>query len=219
MFAGLLFMLVIPNGFEILFLNCCRYGSPHAGRFFAVISKRLFTIRRSNCESVNHLVYVLAVYVSNVISWLKSADRDWCCGIGSFLQIAFNLKPCPDLHQFPIHVLQLPPFRHELVAALRALRLARGHTAETRRADLHARGLLPVLLRRALQRPLPLLQVVAQPQGVPNVIEDHSGLAGLRAQAAADHLQVQAHRLRGPQQDAAGHARHVHTLADQGAAG
>jgi hypothetical protein len=79
------------------------------------------------------------------------------------LALLTPLLPPLKLHflQLTIHVLQLPPLRYKLVAAVRALRLTAGHRRETLRADLHAWRCLAVLLRRPLQRPLTILQVVA----------------------------------------------------------
>jgi hypothetical protein len=54
---------------------------------------------------------------------------------------------------------------------------------------------------------------------VADVIQYHCGLPWLRAQATTDHLQMQADRLRWPQQDATADAWHVNTLTNQCAGG
>jgi hypothetical protein len=61
--------------------------------------------------------------------------------------------------------------------------------------------------------------VVAQPQGIADMIQHYRSLAWLRAQASTDHLQVEPNAGGRPQQDAAANAWHIHAFTDESATG
>jgi hypothetical protein len=106
---------------------------------------------------------------------------------------AFALTCC-HLHQLPINLLQLTAFlRCKHMPAFTAYLHGTGASGKALRAYLDAGCLLAVAFSGTIQGPIAFFKVVAKPERVADVIEHHSTLAGLRAQAATNHLQVQCH--------------------------
>ena len=106
------------------------------------------------------------------------------------------------------------------MAAFFAAARPAGHCGEALRADLDRWRCFAVAFPDAIQAPLAFLQVVAKPERVADVIEHYRRwFARCWPQASTDHLQMQAHRLRWPQQDATADAWHIYAFTDQRATG